>query len=260
MKQLAASGRNPEEKAYDRELGIVLEKAILGLPDDYRLVFILRDVEEMSTEETAERLVANGFQAEFLGHHKPPAAHYRLTDESGGFYAEFLTPLVGGAYARGGKRKATTRIGGVASQKLRYVELLLQAPWTVALSASHGFPFAEEKSVLVANPTSFMAQKVLVHSKRGRAERAKDILYLHDTLETFGSRIADLRSEWTEHVRSRLHPKSARAVERAGDTLFGEVSDPIREASRMAPGRALSPEKVREVCSFGLQQIFRSSD
>lgn len=56
MKQLESSDRNPEEKAYDRELGSVLENAILGLPDDYRLVFILRDVQEMSTEETAECL------------------------------------------------------------------------------------------------------------------------------------------------------------------------------------------------------------
>jgi RNA polymerase sigma-70 factor, ECF subfamily len=56
MKPLASNGRSPEEKAYDRELGSVLEKAILGLPEDYRLVFISRDVEEMSTEETAECL------------------------------------------------------------------------------------------------------------------------------------------------------------------------------------------------------------
>ena len=52
----APSGRSPEETAYDRELGSVLEKAILRLPEDYRLVVILRDVEEMSTEETAECL------------------------------------------------------------------------------------------------------------------------------------------------------------------------------------------------------------
>jgi RNA polymerase sigma-70 factor, ECF subfamily len=56
MRRLASSDRNPEEKAYDRELATIVETAILGLPEDYRLVFILRDVEEMSTEETAECL------------------------------------------------------------------------------------------------------------------------------------------------------------------------------------------------------------
>jgi RNA polymerase sigma-70 factor, ECF subfamily len=56
MGSLASGGRNPEETAYDRELGGVLERAILELPEDHRSAFILRDVEGMSTEETAECL------------------------------------------------------------------------------------------------------------------------------------------------------------------------------------------------------------
>jgi hypothetical protein len=90
-----------------------------------------------------ERLTASGFQAEFLGRHKPPATHYRLSDQTGGFYAEFLTPVVGSLDSRRGKRNATTRIAGVTSQRLRHVDLLLAAPWSVNLSASDGFPFAE---------------------------------------------------------------------------------------------------------------------
>ena len=56
VKLLAFTGRTPEEAAYDRELRDVLEKAILRLPEDHRLVFMLRDVEEMSTEDTAQCL------------------------------------------------------------------------------------------------------------------------------------------------------------------------------------------------------------
>ena len=56
MRSLASAGRSPEEAAYDRELGEVLERAILKLPEDYRLIFMLRDVEGMSTDETAECL------------------------------------------------------------------------------------------------------------------------------------------------------------------------------------------------------------
>src|SRR5215472_2797288 len=56
MRSLASEGRNPEEAAYDRELAGVLERAILSLPEDYRLTFMLRDVEGMSTDETAECL------------------------------------------------------------------------------------------------------------------------------------------------------------------------------------------------------------
>jgi RNA polymerase sigma-70 factor (ECF subfamily) len=56
MKPLASTERTPEQKAYDREVADVLEKAILTLSDEHRLVFMLRDVEGMSTEETAESL------------------------------------------------------------------------------------------------------------------------------------------------------------------------------------------------------------
>jgi hypothetical protein len=45
-----------------------------------------------------ERLLSNGFTEEFLGDHRPPATHYRLGNEPGGFYAEFLTPLAGIVY------------------------------------------------------------------------------------------------------------------------------------------------------------------
>lgn len=46
----------PERQVYERELGVVLEKAVLSLSEDYRIVFVLRDVEGMSTEETASCL------------------------------------------------------------------------------------------------------------------------------------------------------------------------------------------------------------
>jgi len=209
-------------------------------------------------QELYDRLTANGFEAEFLGHHKPPAAHYRLIDPGIEFYAEFLTPLVGGTHKRA-KPNATKRVGGVASQNLRYIEVLLRAPWSVSLSVANGFPLAEETAVLVANPASFLAQKILIHRKRNRTERAKDILYMHDTLETFAARIAELRTDWTANIRPTLHVKSARALENAGDTLFGEVIDPIRAASRIAQRRNLRPETIREVCNFGLKQIFQAN-
>jgi RNA polymerase sigma-70 factor, ECF subfamily len=56
MRSLTSTDRSPEQEASDRELGTVLEKAILELREDYRSVLMLRDVEQMSTEETAECL------------------------------------------------------------------------------------------------------------------------------------------------------------------------------------------------------------
>jgi len=51
-----AKGRDPEQQTYDGELRVVLEKAFDALPDDYRSVFMLREIEGLSTAETAESL------------------------------------------------------------------------------------------------------------------------------------------------------------------------------------------------------------
>jgi RNA polymerase sigma-70 factor (ECF subfamily) len=51
-----AKERDPEQQIYDGELKIVLEKAFDSLPDDYKSVFMLREIEGMSTAETAECL------------------------------------------------------------------------------------------------------------------------------------------------------------------------------------------------------------
>ena len=51
--QAAALSRSPEEAAADGELGRLLEAHIDRLPDIYREVLVLRDVEEMTTAETA---------------------------------------------------------------------------------------------------------------------------------------------------------------------------------------------------------------
>ena len=47
---------DPEQRASIAELGDLLEEAVLGLPDQYRTVIMLRDVEELSTAETAAAL------------------------------------------------------------------------------------------------------------------------------------------------------------------------------------------------------------
>src|SRR5437667_7422482 len=47
---------DPEQNASRAELGQLLEDAVLGLPEQYRTVVMLRDVEELSTSETAAAL------------------------------------------------------------------------------------------------------------------------------------------------------------------------------------------------------------
>lgn len=54
--QIADWSALPEDRVLRHELRAVLGKAIAALPDIYRSVVLLRDVEELSTEETAQIL------------------------------------------------------------------------------------------------------------------------------------------------------------------------------------------------------------
>jgi len=53
---VASMQPDPERQAYARELHRVLEDAVDALPGTYRTVFMLRDVEGLSTSETGEGL------------------------------------------------------------------------------------------------------------------------------------------------------------------------------------------------------------
>jgi RNA polymerase sigma-70 factor (ECF subfamily) len=54
--EVRSKGRDPEEQIYDGELKMVLERAVDSLSDEYRSVFMLREIEGLSTAETAECL------------------------------------------------------------------------------------------------------------------------------------------------------------------------------------------------------------
>ena len=90
-------------------------------------------------------------------------------------------------------------------------------------------------------------------------EGAKDILYMHDTIETFAARPDELRGEWA-NIGPELHVNSVRIVQRAASSIFGAVTDPIRAASRILAGRALTPELILEACNLGLTRIFQRED
>jgi hypothetical protein len=201
-------------------------------------------------QDIRARLLAHGFTEEFLGDDHPPATHYNLGGDASGFYAEFLTPLAGREYDRNHNRKATMEIAGISSQQLRYIELLLHHPWTVVLKSGD---FAAR--VQIANPVSFLAQKVLIHEERGREDRAKDILYMHDTLEVFGARLPELAEVWRGSVAPRMQRRAVNSVLKASEELFAELSDDVRRAVEISPERALSPEGIRAACRYGLEKV-----
>jgi hypothetical protein len=203
-----------------------------------------------------KRLLEAGFQEEFVGEDQPPATHYHY-GEGGGFYVEFLAPLVGSEYDRRGRRKATKEVGGVSSQLLRYIEVLMVSPWKIELGEKNGYPLKPAKKIQIANPASFLAQKILIHRERDYKERAKDLLYMHDTIELFSEHLGELREIFAKDVLPTLHTRRIAELTGAADDLFGNVEDTIREAVLMATGRKLSPERLAETARAGLKEIFR---
>jgi RNA polymerase sigma-70 factor (ECF subfamily) len=55
-REVADWSPNPEQQYTQAELRDILSRTIQGLPAGFRMVFVLRDVEGLSTEETAEAL------------------------------------------------------------------------------------------------------------------------------------------------------------------------------------------------------------
>jgi RNA polymerase sigma-70 factor (ECF subfamily) len=56
MEKFASPAADPEQQASNSEIRGLLEEAVEALPEAYRTIFILRDVEEMSTSDAAYAL------------------------------------------------------------------------------------------------------------------------------------------------------------------------------------------------------------
>jgi RNA polymerase sigma-70 factor (ECF subfamily) len=56
MDRFASLALNPEQQVSNAEVRRLLEEAVEKLPDAYRTIFMLRDVEEMSTTDAADVL------------------------------------------------------------------------------------------------------------------------------------------------------------------------------------------------------------
>jgi hypothetical protein len=205
--------------------------------------------------DIAAALAAAGFVQELTSEHTPPISRYWLAD-AGGFYAEFLAPLHGSVVKRGGKLDLTVRKAGVTAQRLRHVDLLQKYPFAVTLGSAVGFPIEPVAEVLLPNPVSFIAQKLLIHQRRDLGKRAQDVLYIHDTLFLFASHLDDLREIWKEDVQPALPLITATRVARLARERFREVDDVIRTAARIPQDRTLRPERIRAACAAGLEEIF----
>lgn len=146
----------------------------------------------------------------------------------------------------------------MTAQALRYLDILMIEPWSVFLTEPE-YPVGRKAlQVHITNATSYLAQKILVLGKRTSADRATDVLYLRDTLITFGRSLAELEEIWIKRVSPLIHPAAARTLRRAPEELFSEITDITRGAARIAreAGRPVPPEEIAQVCRAGLAKVF----
>jgi hypothetical protein len=168
-----------------------------------------------------------GFNKILMGEHVPPVSHFQFGEENVGFFIEFLTPLRGRGMRRDGSEDATMAAAGMTAQKLRHFNVLLTAPWKIDLVPLEQLPLAESTHLNVANPVSFIVQKLLIHL-------------------------------WREHVAPSLTQKELKEAKERTHLIFERISDTLREAVRIPVDRRIDPEEFRLRCEIGLEQLFGS--
>lgn len=206
--------------------------------------------------DIAAALQEAGFEKVLKGEHVPPVSHFQLGEEDAGFCVEFLTPLRGGGRRRDGSEDATMSAAGVTAQKLRHLDVLLKAPWRIDLAPSDHLPIAASTHFNVANPVSFIVQRLLIHHLRIGRKKAQDLLYVHDTLDLFAMSLPALNSLWREHVGPSLTRGDRKETHGRAHLLFQNMTDTVREAVRIPVDRRIDPAEFRVRCEIGLEQLF----
>jgi len=200
-------------------------------------------------------LEAHGFREEFSGTSKPPAAHYTLGNEQNGFYAEFLTPLVGSPLKRNGEPDATAAVAGISAHKIAHLGVLLEDPWIVTVGPEVGVPLDKPVDLQVANPLCFMVQKFLILNDRAKKKRHQDLLYVHDTLMLFGHMLPHLKATWGSIVKPRLTAREVATVEREIQQAYFQVTADILAATAIPQDRNLDPEESLATCKLSFRTI-----
>ena len=88
METLTSPQPDPERQAYAAELRRVLEAAVDSLPETYRLVFMLRDIEGLSTSETAAGLELSDEAVKTRLHRARAMVRSAITERVGASTAE----------------------------------------------------------------------------------------------------------------------------------------------------------------------------
>ena len=205
--------------------------------------------------DIAAALDKAGFQKVLKGDNARPISHFQFGAADAGFLVEFLTPLRGRGTLRDGSEVATMSAAGVTAQKLRHLDVLLLAPWRINLAPSEQLPLMESTYLSVANPASFIVQKLLIHHRRVGRKKAQDLLYVHDTLDLFAKSMPALNSIWSERIGPSLTRRELRDAKERADLIFRATTDTIRDAVRIPVGRRIDPNEFRLRCKIGLELL-----
>lgn len=130
------------------------------------------------------------------------------------------------------------------------------APWRLTLTPTVEFPVVATAEILVANPVSFITQKLLIHHLRVGRKKAQDVLYMHDTIELFESNLLRLQVLWHETIGPSLTTNQRSTAIAQASVLFESISDTIREATRIPVDRTIDPRELRLRCELGLSALF----
>jgi hypothetical protein len=190
-----------------------------------------------------------GFQVDVKSiHTKPPLTRYRRSN----LLVEFVADLKGSATTRKGEAKDVEARAGITAERLRYVYPLQLRPWSPPAGAGP----AVLAAVRVANPVTYLFQKILVNSRRSPPKDGGDLVYVADTLDVFGDHLDDLASEWAS-VLPLLHTKHVQAFREAGAALT-KPGDVHRRAERAAAaiGRPRPAADLAALVQFLLARVF----
>ena len=83
MREPTALASEPEGNVYGSEVRSLLEEAVESLPENYRTVFVLRQMEELSTQETARCLEISEDAVKVRLHRARAALQRQLLDRAG---------------------------------------------------------------------------------------------------------------------------------------------------------------------------------
>ncbi len=212
-----------------------------------------------STVRLDRQLELAGFRAQRGGYETPAATRYTPLDRPTP-YVEFVVHRSGSGASHRQGAGTRVEIAGVVAAKLRHINLLGICPWEVELTAEHGFRVDGAPLRLnVANPSSFIAQKLWIAHLRHPKERAKDIVYVFDTLLTFGSAFSELAQLWS-NVADSLHKTTRSKVCRLAQDSTRVVDDHLRDAAEIIrsldrPDRPDANE-LRDGLQHGLARVF----